>query len=543
MSGLTNTVRIQLRHTRRHMSSTSTFVKFDQLLHQRRTQAQKTLLIQVSSASSVPDVKSYLFNEFGPLDALYHYSLPEKGKQNTVSFISSRTGHVHWVLAEFKKKEDFQSALQTCRHAEGTLPFQSSMCWFSQRVEGDRVTSKSKEKIPTEQLQKSSGTVDFSKAKSLSDQIKVLEDSMKVTELGIRVRFLVANHLEQAVEKFFPSGCVLPFGSTVSGIGRQGGDLDLVLLPDKTEIFPVEAQRKGKSRLWSQTKLYSGGSSGNSRFQVQRVMETVADVIQLFVPGCIQVQRILQARVPILRFWSEFTELQCDLSMTNSSGIHMSEIIYIMASIDHRFPSLLCAIRTWASARKITNPVPGRQPTNFMLVLLLIHFLQCKKILPTLDVLFNNPGKGDARVTSDGIDCGFLRDPEKIMTFFSPQNKSSSLAELLFEFYEFYSEFDFNTKGISLFTGGAWGKPDSGAMYLQNPLERHLNVARNVSREELSRFKNECCAALWKLETSVAKSEENSSLQPGITLNDLLLTPQLDKSLHTSLKMKELLSE
>jgi len=286
-----------------------------------------------------------------------------------------------------------------------------------------------------------------------------------------------------------------------------------------------------------------GGSSGNSRFQVQRVMETVADVIQLFVPGCIQVQRILQARVPILRFWSEFTELQCDLSMTNSSGIHMSELIYIMASIDHRFPSLLCAIRTWASARKITNPVPGRQPTNFMLVLLLIHFLQCKKILPTLDVLFNNPGKEDARVTSDGIDCGFLRDPEKIMTYFSPQNKSSSLAELLFEFYEFYSEFDFNTKGISLFTGGAWGKPDSGAMYLQNPLERHLNVARNVSREELSRFKNECCAALWKLETSVAKSEENNSLQPGITLNDLLLTPQLDKSLHTSLKMKELLSE
>lgn len=71
----------------------------------------------------------------------------------------------------------------------------------------------------------------------------------------------------------------------------------------------------------------------------------------------------------------------------------MSELIYIMSSLDSRFPSLLCAIRMWASSRKITNPMPGRQPTNFMLVLLLVYYLQFKKILPTWDVLFNNPGK------------------------------------------------------------------------------------------------------------------------------------------------------
>ena len=60
----------------------------------------------------------------------------------------------------------------------------------------------------------------------------------------------------------------------------------------------------------------SGGS--NARFQSQRVMETLADIITLFVPGCSQVQRILQARIPILRFWSDFTSMQCDLSMTNA---------------------------------------------------------------------------------------------------------------------------------------------------------------------------------------------------------------------------------
>lgn len=93
-------------------------------------------------------------------------------------------------------------------------------------------------------------------------------------------------------------------------------------------------------------------------------------------------------------------------------------------------------------------------------------------------------------MTADGIDCTFLRNPDKILKFFTPQNNSSSLAELLYGFFEFYSEFDFNSKGISLYTGSAWGKPDTGPMYLQNPLERHLNVARNVSKEEVVRFKS-----------------------------------------------------
>lgn len=68
----------------------------------------------------------------------------------------------------------------------------------------------------------------------------------------------------------------------------------------------------------------------------------------------------------------------------------MSELIYLMCQLEPRFPTLLFTVRAWAAGRKITNPVPGRQPTNFMFVLLLIYFLQQKQLLPTLDVLFNN---------------------------------------------------------------------------------------------------------------------------------------------------------
>jgi DNA polymerase sigma len=83
----------------------------------------------------------------------------------------------------------------------------------------------------------------------------------------------------------------------------------------------------------------------------------------------------------------------------------MSELIYIMTKLDSRFTTLLFAIRSWASARKITNPVPGRQPTNFMFVLLLIYFMQHKKVLPTLDVLFNNPG--NLTIINQAFSIGF----------------------------------------------------------------------------------------------------------------------------------------
>ncbi|ODM92369.1 Poly(A) RNA polymerase, mitochondrial [Orchesella cincta] len=533
----------------------TTFTRFHEYLSIRRQQAVKSLLIQVTNLNSAQEVRTYLQSNFGPLQALYHYSIPKKGKGASVpSPVSSQTsGDYHWLLAEFEDPQSARECIAKCRHADGTLPFNSSMCWYRQpksskkqrrqKVDDGVAAEDEFPEIFSERLEGQTSPPDYRKVKTLSEQLKVLEASSKLSELGIRARFFVASQLELAFANLFPRGCVLPFGSTVSGIGRQSGDLDLVLVPDSSEIFTetdannnAELLGGGKEgddgRLYYQSKLFTANSS-NARFQAQRVMETMADVIQLFVPGCTHVQRILQARVPILRFWSEFTDLQCDLSMTNASGVHMSELIYIMSQLEPRFPTLLFAIRSWASARKITNPVPGRQPTNFMFVLLLIYFLQKRQLLPTLDILFNNAGIKDQRVTVDGIDCSFLRDKEQIMKHFSPQTQGESAAELLFDFFEFYSEFDFNSKGVSLVTGSSWGKPDTGPLYIQNPLERHLNVARNVSKEEVIRFKSECCSALWKLETSwnsIHHSDKNSSTSGSSspTLHDLLLTPTLD---------------
>lgn len=63
--------------------------------------------------------------------------------------------------------------------------------------------------------------------------------------------------------------------------------------------------------------FHSKAASVFERSMTQKYMETLGDIIHLFLPGCVQVRRILQARIPIIKFHQQFTDIECDLSMSN----------------------------------------------------------------------------------------------------------------------------------------------------------------------------------------------------------------------------------
>lgn len=108
----------------------------------------------------------------------------------------------------------------------------------------------------------------------------------------------------------------------------------------------------------------------------------------------------------------------------------------------------------------------------------------------------------DKYITEDGIDCSFLRDMNKYKT---KTKNTESLESLLIEFFEYYSQFDFMSKAICLNEAVALTKPEFSAMYIVNPLERGLNVSKNVSLEEVERFKEESRNAAWTLESQESK--------------------------------------
>ncbi|CAG7821042.1 unnamed protein product [Allacma fusca] len=499
----------------------------------RRNQAAKSMLIQVSGMDSSSEVKSYLTSNFGPLAGIYHYSVGSSAKRVTRSAPS--VSH-HWVIAEFENKASLEEALKACRYPDNAVPVRSHMCWFSKPLKVLRKSAAPLDNsIISENLEekKSSLNIPFPINSTIGEQMEILQTQMKVSEISMRVRFLTVHHLEQSVRALFPNACALPFGSSVSGIGSTSGDLDLVLLPEEKGIFP-KPEANEQSRLWFQCKMVTSGGAVGARHQNVRTLELLGDIVRFFIPGYSKVYKILGARVPIIQFVSDFTGLNCDLCYGNSSGVFMSELIYMMGCIDNRFQPLIVTIRSWAAAKKITNPVPGPQPTNFMFVMMVINFLQHKQILPTWDILFNNATKEDTRVTEDGIDCTYLRDIGELQKYFSPKNGHTTLEELLYEFFEFYANFDFAAKGISLLTGSTSDKSINTAMYIQNPLDRQLNVSRNVNINEVSRLQNEFRSALRTLE---AKSSGQSK-----SLTDLFGVP-VDSQRMMKIAMKTLLED
>lgn len=103
-------------------------------------------------------------------------------------------------------------------------------------------------------------------------------------------------------------------------------------------------------------------------------------------------------------------------------------------------------------------------------------------------------------MAEENLNCTFLRDLNRLPADSYAQN-DDDLHTLLFKFFEFYSQFDFQDKAISINEGRPIRKPNSHPIYIVNPLEQALNVSRNVSYEECERLRLEVRNAAWHLES------------------------------------------
>lgn len=81
--------------------------------------------------------------------------------------------------------------------------------------------------------------------------------------------------------------------------------------------------------------------------------------------------------------------------------------------------------------------------------------------------------------------------------------------ELLLEFFHYYAHFDFEMNGLSLIEAATFPKPDSAAVFIENPLEVDHNISKNVSSSCADKLKDSMLQALRCLETkSVPNRDE-----------------------------------
>lgn len=199
----------------------------------------------------------------------------------------------------------------------------------------------------------------------------------------------------------------------------------------------------------------------------------------------------------------------------------MSELFYNFGQIDVRIRGLIFTIRKWAQVIGLTNPSPGRWITNFSLSSLVIFFLQQleRPLLPPINQ-FNNLSRNDSKYKE-------FQEKELSNSKFVTNN-NIRLEELLLQFFEYYSSFDFSNKALSMNDGKTVNKPDHSAMYIINPFDITHNVSKNVSFEECERFKIEVRNAAWVLETELEqntnsiKKNENWGLLNLIKTNNIV---------------------
>nr|BAE00833.1 unnamed protein product [Macaca fascicularis]BAE02236.1 unnamed protein product [Macaca fascicularis] len=249
----------------------------------------------------------------------------------------------------------------------------------------------------------------------------------------------------------------------------------------------------------------------SERIATQKILSVIGECLDHFGPGCVGVQKILNARCPLVRFSHQASGFQCDLTTNNRIALTSSELLYIYGTLDSRVRALVFGIRCWARAHSLTSSIPGAWITNFSLTMMVIFFLQRRSppILPTLDSL-KTLADAEDKCIIEGNNCTFVRDLNRI----KPSGNTETLELLLKEFFEYFGNFAFNKNSINIRQGREQNKPDSSPLYIQNPFETALNISKNVSQSQLQKFVDLAQESAWVLQQKDTDRLSVSNNQP-----------------------------
>ncbi|XP_034078055.1 poly(A) RNA polymerase, mitochondrial isoform X2 [Gymnodraco acuticeps] len=448
---------------------------------ERQEQAERSVLISCHSRTNEKNFLKYIAN-YGDIQKYFFYE----------SFGM-------YAVVEFANQESVASLLEgtaipSISH-ESLVPFKSRLLSMRNLDSRDVLNQPSIKKgqaqtsIPINELIQR-----LSKEESIDQQITSLTEAYQLTEENCRLRFLVCSLLKDIAASFFPECTIMPFGSSVNGFGKLGCDLDMFLdldgISGKNATMP-------KSGLFLE---YQMKRANFERIVTQNILSVIGECVDQFGPGCVGVQKILNARCPLVRFTHQPSGFQCDLTANNRVAMKSTELLYLYGELDPRVRHLVFTVRCWARAHGITSSIPGAWISNFSLTIMVLFFLQRRSppIIPTLDHLRDLAGPEDKSVIEDN-DCTFVSDFSKIQL----ESNTETLEQLLCEFFEFYASFCFSKLSINIRKGKEQNKLPAVPLHIQNPFETTLNVSKNVNASQVDRFVALCQESSWLIQQNI----------------------------------------
>ncbi|XP_076243113.1 poly(A) RNA polymerase gld-2 homolog A isoform X2 [Calliopsis andreniformis] len=239
------------------------------------------------------------------------------------------------------------------------------------------------------------------------------------TETVYRNKMMLWRYLYVYIKTAFPKYGLFLVGSTMNGFGSDNSDVDMCLLVRHTEM---DQRNEAIGHLE----------------QILKCLKRCDFIKQL---------ELIQAKVPILKFYDSIQNLEVDLNCNNAVGIRNTHLLYCYSRIDWRVRPLVLVVKLWAQSQNI-NDAKNMTISSYSLVLMVIHFLQCgvsPPVLPCLHSLY----EGKFTPHTD-IHCIDIQEELDIPAFVLQHKNRQPLGELLVEFFRYYVMFDFNQYAISV---------------------------------------------------------------------------------------------
>lgn len=257
----------------------------DDVLHQRRHEAARSVVFHTHSVQSYAEILNYSAH-FGDIRNTFHYRSPNS----------------HHILLEYADPESAEAVAKhnKCTHNR-EIKYSNALKWKQgKNTRTDialSVTNGTQIKSPqilTKLLRDE---------QSIDKQIIALHNQIRLNELGVRLRFLATDHIEGWTRKIWPACRLYPFGSSINGLGKMDSDVDLTLceLPDEYQHRPdlFAAASEMQYRLYSMSKL-----------------KTISKKLRMF-SNISDLDPVLNdhVRVPIVKFHDSGLHLDLDISV------------------------------------------------------------------------------------------------------------------------------------------------------------------------------------------------------------------------------------
>nr|XP_002130666.1 speckle targeted PIP5K1A-regulated poly(A) polymerase [Ciona intestinalis] len=331
---------------------------------------------------------------------------------------------------------------------------------------------------------------------TVEEQVHTLKHLLMITEDDDYIRNLICKLLGAALDEAFPGCEVQPFGSSVNGFGVHGCDLDLNF--DYSSIH--DDVMAGITQNMHETGTAEVSAEDMDRSHKSGVLLAIAEIIKQCVPDCHKIKTILNARLPVVRFYHKTSGVRCDISLKNDLAIHNTQYLQLCSQLTPNFSLLVFLIRAWMKHWKLAGNLQfnGTSLNNYAVTLLVLFYMQNCNCIPKLKDL-RKYSKTIKKI--ECFDCTIPDTPNLVVS--ACHTNDTPLLDLVSGFFAFYTNIDFVNVVIDLSVNKIVSVSDDqltmelhtikskfkySALNIRDPFEVSHNVAANVNQKHMKTF-------------------------------------------------------